>query len=232
MELESKRPLIAYKETIQSKVEAHGRHKKQSGGRGQFGEVYLRLEPQERRSGVKFSESIVGGAIPRQYIPGVEKGVMEALQRGPLANFPVVDISVNLFDGSFHDVDSDEMSFKMAAIIAMREGLQKSHPIILEPIAEVKVIVPSAHTSGVLSQITGRRGHILGYGPSETRAGWDEVSAHVPQGELWDYIIELRTLSHGLGYYTWQFDHLSPVPVQLSQELISQAAATHDHGHG
>ncbi|MBX9878287.1 MAG: elongation factor G [Candidatus Obscuribacterales bacterium] len=232
LELESKRPLIAYKETIQSKVEAHGRHKKQSGGRGQFGEVYLRLEPQERSSGVKFSESIVGGAIPRQYIPGVEKGVMEALQRGPLANFPVVDISVNLFDGSFHDVDSDEMSFKMAAIVAMREGLQKSHPIILEPIAEVKVVVPSAHTSGVLSQITGRRGHILGYGPSGTRAGWDEVSAHVPQGELWDYIIELRTLSHGLGYYTWQFDHLSPVPVQLSQELISQAAATHDHSHG
>ncbi len=152
--------------------------------------------------------------------------------RGPLANFPVVDVSVNLFDGSFHDVDSDEMSFKMAAIIAMREGLQKAQPIILEPIAEVIVVVPSSHTSGVLSQITGRRGHILGYGPSETHSGWDEVSAHVPQGELWDYIIELRTLSHGLGYYTWKFAHLSPVPVHLSQELIAQASASHDHGHG
>ncbi len=232
LELDSKRPLIAYKESIQSKVEAHGRHKKQSGGRGQFGEVYLRLEPLDRGSGSKFSESIVGGAVPRQYIPGVEKGVMEALLRGPLANFPVVDISVNLFDGSFHDVDSDEMSFKMAAIIAMREGLHKAHPIILEPIAEVIVIVPSSNTSGVLSQITGRRGHILGYGPSETQSGWDEVSAHVPQSELWDYIIELRTLSHGLGYYTWKFDHFSPVPVHISQELIAQASASHDHGHG
>ena len=232
LELDTKRPQIAYKESVQSKVEAHGRHKKQSGGRGQFGEVYLRLEPLERGAGVKFGESIVGGAVPRQYIPGVEKGVMEALLRGPLANFPVVDISANLFDGSFHDVDSDEMSFKMAAIIAMREGLQKAHPIILEPIAEVTVVVPSTHTSGVLSQVTGRRGHILGYGPSETRSGWDEVSAHVPQGELWDYIIELRTLSHGLGFYTWKFDHLSPVPVHLSQELIAKAAASHEQGHG
>ena len=225
IQLDSKKPKIAYKETIHSKVEAHGRHKKQTGGRGQFGEVYFKIEPLERGTGNKFSESVVGGSVPRQYIPGTEKGVVEALQKGPLAGFPVVDVSVNLFDGSYHDVDSDEMSFRMAAILAMREGLGKAHPIILEPIAEVTVVVPSHYTSGVLSQLNGRRGQILGYGPSPSRSGWDEVNANVPQAELWDYIIELRTLTQGLGYYTWKFSHLSPVPPTISQELIAQATA-------
>jgi elongation factor G len=227
IQLDSKRPKIAYKESIQSKVEAHGRHKKQTGGRGQFGDVYFKIEPLERGSGSKFSESVVGGSVPRQFIPGVEKGVMEALGRGPLAGFPLVDVSVNLFDGSYHDVDSDEMSFRMAAILAMRDGLSKAQPIILEPITEVKIIVPSSYTSGVLGQMNGLRGQILGYGPHPTRSGWDEVTANVPQGELWDYIIELRTLTQGLGYYIWKFSHLSPVPPTLSQELISQATAQH-----
>lgn len=225
IQLDSKRPKIAYKESIQSKVEAHGRHKKQTGGRGQFGDVYFKIEPLERGAGSKFSESIVGGSVPRQYIPGVEKGVMEALGRGQMAGFPVVDVSVNLFDGSYHDVDSDEMSFRMAAILAMREGLSKANPVILEPIAEVKIVVPSAYTSGVLGQMNGLRGQILGYGPSLDRQGWDEVTANVPQGELWDYIIELRTLTQGLGYYIWKFSHLSPVPPTLSQELVAQATA-------
>jgi elongation factor G len=227
--LEAQRPQIAYKETIHSKVETHGKHKKQTGGHGQFGEVYLRIEPLPRGSGIKFTESVVGGSVPRQYIPGVEKGVMEALQRGSLAGFPVVDVAVNLYDGSYHDVDSDEMSFRMAAIAAMREGMLKAHPVILEPIAEVKIIVPNSSTSGVLSQVTGMRGHILGYGAQESASGWDEVSAQIPQGELWDYIIELRTLTHGLGYYTWKFDHLAPVPPHLSQELISKHQAQHVH---
>ena len=226
IELDSKRPKIAYKESIQSKVEAHGRHKKQTGGRGQFGDVYFKIEPLERGSGSKFSESVVGGSVPRQYIPGVEKGVMEALGRGPLAGFPVVDVSVNLYDGSYHDVDSDEMSFRMAAILAMKEGMSKAAPIILEPIAEVHIFVPSQFTSGVLSQMNGLRGQILGYGPALDRPGWDEVTTHVPQGELWDYIIELRTLTQGLGYYTWKFAHLSPVPPTLSQELIAHATTS------
>ncbi|HEY9760797.1 MAG TPA: elongation factor G [Oculatellaceae cyanobacterium] len=234
IELESKRPSIAYKETIQTKQEAHGRHKKQTGGRGQFGEVYFKIEPLERGSGSKFSESIVGGAVPRQYIPGVEKGVTEALGRGSLAGFPVVDVSVNLFDGSYHDVDSDEMSFRMAAIMAMREGLSKANPIILEPVAEVKILVPKSYTSGVLGQMNGLRGQILGYGPHPTRSGWDEVTTHVPRAELWDYIIELRTLTQGLGTYTWKFDHLAPVPPTISQQLIAQHAnetahAAHTH---
>lgn len=225
IQIESRRPRIAYKETIQNKVEAHGRHKKQTGGRGQFGEVYFKIEPLERGAGNKFSESIVGGVVPRQYIPGTEKGVVEALQRGPLAGFTVVDVHVNLFDGSYHDVDSDEMSFRLAAILAMREGMGKAQPIILEPITEVTVHVPNSYTSGVLSQITGRRGQILGYGPSVNRSGWDEVVANVPQAELWDYIIELRTLTQGLGYYVFKFSHLSPVPPTVSQELVAQATA-------
>lgn len=225
IQLDSKRPKIAYKETIHGKVEAHGRHKKQTGGRGQFGEVYFKIEPLPAGSGNKFSESIVGGSVPRQYIPGVEKGVVEALGRGPLSGSPMVDVSVNLFDGSYHDVDSDEMSFRMAAILAMRDGLSKAHPIILEPITEVRVRVPSQYTSGVLGQMNGLRGQILGYGPMTERSGWDEVVANVPQGELWDYIIELRTLTQGLGYYVWKFSHLSQVPPTLSQELIAAATA-------
>jgi elongation factor G len=135
----------------------------------------------------------------------------------------VVDVSVNLFDGSYHDVDSDEMSFRMAGILAMRDGLPKCHPIILEPVAEVTVHVPSRYTSGVLSQMTGLRGHILGYGANPDRSGWDQVTAHVPQGELWDYIIELRTLTQGLGYYLWKFDHMAAVPPTVSQELVNKA---------
>lgn len=225
IQLDTKRPKIAYKETIQGKVESHGRHKKQTGGRGQFGEVYFKIEPLERGTGNKFSESVVGGSVPRQFIPGVEKGVMEALQRGQLAGFPVVDVHVNLYDGSYHDVDSDEMSFRMAAILGMKDGLPKAAPIILEPISEVQVMIPSQYTSGVLGQMNGLRGQILGYGPMPDRQGWDQVTANVPQGELWDYIIELRTLTQGLGYYTSKFSHLSPVPPTLSQELIAQATA-------
>jgi elongation factor G len=235
IELDSKRPKIAYKESIAKQVEAHGRHKKQTGGRGQFGECYLRISPLERGAGNKFGESIVGGSVPRQYIPGIQKGVEEALSRGSLAGFPVVDVDVNVFDGSYHEVDSDEMSFRMAGILAMREGMAKAAPFILEPVAEVQVIVPSAWTSGVLSQLNGLRGHILGYGPIPDRQGWDEVNAHVPQAELWDYIIELRTLTMGLGYYTWKFSHLAPVPPDLSKELQSEhaaaEAAAHAHHH-
>ncbi|MBX9693961.1 MAG: elongation factor G, partial [Cyanobacteria bacterium] len=222
IQLESSKPKIAYKETIQKKVNGHGRHKKQSGGKGQFGEVFITIEPGE---GAKFTESIVGGSVPRQYIPGTEKGVMEALLKGPLAGFPVVDITINLYDGKFHDVDSDEMSFKMAGILAMKDAMPKSSPIILEPITEVKIHVPNQYTSSVLGQVTGRRGQIQGYGPDPNRQRWDEVVAHIPQAELWDYIIELRTSTQGLGFYEWKFVQMSPVPPTVSQQLISEATA-------
>ena len=222
LQLEAEQPKIAYREAIRNTVEAHGRHKKQSGGHGQFGEVHLRIEPNANGAGNEFAESVVGGSVPRQYIPGVEKGAMEALQRGPLAGFPVVDVSVNLLDGHFHDVDSDEMSFRMAAIQAIREALSKADPQILEPIAAVTVVAPTQFISGVLAQITGRRGQILGYASRENEPGWDEVTAYIPQRELWDYIIELRTLTHGLGFYTWQYSHLSPAPAAVAEKLIEQ----------
>jgi elongation factor G len=231
IQLESNRPKIAYKETISKQVEAHGRHKKQTGGHGQFGEIYIKIGPLDRGAGNNFHESVVGGSVPRQYIPGVQKGVEEAFARGPLAHFPVVDVDVNLFDGSYHDVDSDEMSFRMAGIQAMREGMSKAAPFILEPVTEVRVVIPSSYTSGVLSQLNGRRGQILGYGADSDRPGWDEVNAHVPQSELWDYIIELRTLTQGLGFFTWQFSHLAPVPPELSKELQTQAAAAAAEAH-
>jgi elongation factor G len=230
IQLDSTRPKISYKETIQAKVEAHGRHKKQTGGKGQFGEVFVRIEPLERGQGNKFSESIVGGSVPRQYIPGTEKGVMEALSRGPLAGFPVVDVSVNLYDGKYHDVDSDEMSFRMAGILAMKEGMAKAHPIILEPVAEAKIYVPNEYTSTVLSHVTGRRGQILGFGANPDRQRWDIITAQFPQSELWDYIIELRTSTQGLAYYEWKFDHLAPVPPAVSQQLVAESAV-HAEAH-
>lgn len=225
LQLDSRKPKIAYKETIQKKVQAHGRHKKQTGGKGQFGEVYLTIEPLQRGEGAKFSESIVGGSVPRQYIPGTEKGVTEALNKGPLAGFPVVDISVDLYDGKFHDVDSDEMSFRMAGILAMKDGMPKANPIILEPIASVKIHAPQEYTSTMLGQITGRRGQILGSGPNPDRARWDIVEAQIPQAELWDYIIELRTSTQGLAYYEWKHAHMAPVPPNISQQLVNEATA-------
>ncbi|MBK9146052.1 MAG: elongation factor G [Candidatus Melainabacteria bacterium] len=225
LQLDSKKPQIAYKETIQSAVDAHGRHKKQTGGKGQFGEIFVKIEPQERGSGNKFSESIVGGSVPRQYIPGAEKGITEAFNKGPLAGFPVVDVAVNLYDGKFHDVDSDEMSFRMAGILAMKDGMPRANPMILEPIAEVKIHIPTEYTSGVLGQVNGRRGQILGFTANPDRSRWDQVSAHIPRAELWDYIIELRTLTQGLGYYEWKFSHLAPVPPNISQQLIQEATA-------
>lgn len=225
IQLDTSKPKIAYKESIQTKVNGHGRHKKQSGGKGQFGEVFFNIEPLERGTGSKFTESIVGGSVPRQYIPGTEKGVFEALEKGPLAGFPVVDVHVNLYDGKFHDVDSDEMSFKMAAKLAMKDGMPKANPIILEPIAEVKIRIPSEYTSSVLGQITGRRGQILGFGPDPDRQRWDEITANIPQAELWDYIIELRTSTQGLGFYEWKFASLQPVPPNISQQLVSEATA-------
>jgi len=206
-------------------VDAHGRHKKQTGGKGQFGEVYVKIEPLERGEGNKFSESIVGGSVPRQYIPGTEKGVTEALTRGPLAGFPVVDVHVNLYDGKFHDVDSDEMSFRMAGILAMKDGMGKASPIILEPITEVKIHVPNEYTSTILGQVTGRRGQILGFGANPDRLRWDIVTVQFPQQELWDYIIELRTATQGLAYYEWKFSHMAPVPPNISQQLVNEATA-------
>jgi elongation factor G len=203
-------PQIPYQETITSGTEVHSRYKHQTGGHGQFGDVWLRFEPRERGSGVSFSESIVGGVVPRQFIPAVEKGVREALLHGP-SGYPVSDLHVTLFDGAYHDVDSSEQSFKTAAGMGVREALPKCHPVVLEPISRVTVTVPTAYTSTVIQQLTGKRGQILGMNPTE-RSGFDVLEADVPQVELSRYITELRTGTQGLGTFSARHERYDPVP--------------------
>lgn len=207
-------PQIPYKETIRQSTKIHGRYKHQTGGHGAFGDVYLEIKPVERGSGFAFHETIVGGVVPKQYIPGVETGVREFLAQGPLG-FPVVDIQVTLTDGSYHNVDSSEQAFKQAARIAMTEGMSKCEPILLEPILSVLVSAPSEFTSRVLPLISGRRGQILGYEPRADWKGWDQITAYLPQAEMHNFIVELRSLTLGVGNFTWQYEHLQEVPEKL-----------------
>lgn len=204
-------PAIPYQETITAGTEVHSRYKHQTGGHGQFGDVWLRFAPRERGNGVTFEQQIVGGVVPRQFIPAVEKGVRETLMHGSIAGYPVTDIHVTLFDGAYHDVDSSEQSFKTAASMGVRDALPKCHPVVLEPIVRVNVTVPSSYTSTVIQQLTGKRGQILGTNPGE-KSGTDVVEADVPQVELSRYITELRTATHGLGTYAWRHERFDAVP--------------------
>ena len=211
VEVETAAPTIPYLETITGGTEIHSRYKHQTGGHGQFADVWLRFEPRERGAGVTFEEKIVGGVVPRQFIPAVEKGVREAVTHGT-SGYPVTDMHVTLFDGQYHDVDSSEQSFKTAAGMGVREALPKCNPVVLEPIAHVRVTVPNAYTSTVIQQLTGKRGQILGMNPAEDRAGFDVVEAYVPAVELSRYITELRTATQGLGTYAWRHERYDPVP--------------------
>jgi elongation factor G len=210
VEVDTAAPTIPYVETIANGTEIHSRYKHQTGGHGQFGDVWLRFEPRERGSGVTFEQKIVGGVVPRQFIPAVEKGVREALVHGT-SGYPVTDLHVVLFDGQYHDVDSSEQSFKTAAGMGVREALPKCNPVVLEPIVHVQVTVPTTYTSTVIQQLTGKRGQILGMNPAD-RSGYDVVEAYVPQVELSRYITELRTATQGLGTYSWRHERYDPVP--------------------
>lgn len=215
-------PQVPYKETIRKAVtKVHGRYKHQTGGHGQFGDVYLDIQPLPRGDGFTFSEHIVGGVVPRQYIPGVETGVREYLVHGPLG-FPVVDVAVTLQDGSYHSVDSSEQAFKMAARIAMQEGMQKAGPQLLEPILSVTISVPNDATSKVLRLVSGRRGQVMGYDAKAKWQGWDEVQALLPQAEIQDLILELRSLTMGVGFFEWTFDHLQEVPGKIAERLLAR----------
>lgn len=213
-------PQVPYKETIRKTATAiHGRYKRQTGGHGQFGDVYLDIKPLSRGEGFNFDEKIVGGVVPRQYIPAVEHGVREYLTHGPLG-FPVVDLAVTLTNGSYHSVDSSEQAFKQAARIAMQEGLLKCEPTLLEPILNVTISVPTDFTSKVLRLVSGRRGQILGYDAKADWTGWDEVVAYIPQAEMHDLIVELRSLTMGVGFFKWESDHLQEVPEKLAERLL------------
>ena len=213
-------PQVPYKETIRKPASSiHGRYKHQSGGHGQFGDVYLDIQPQPRGEGFNFTDKIVGGVVPKQYIPGVEVGVREYLDRGPLG-FPVVDVAVTLINGSYHSVDSSEQAFKQAARLAMHEGMAKCESVLLEPIAKVEIHAPIEFTSKVLQLVSGRRGQILGYEGKSDWKGWDTVSAYLPLAEMQDAIVELRSQTMGVGFFNWEFDHLQEVPEPLAKRVV------------
>jgi elongation factor G len=211
---------VPYKETIRKSAEVRGRHKKQSGGHGQFGDVVIRIEPLPRGSGFKFAEKITGGVVPKQFIPSVEIGVEDYLKAGPLG-FPVVDVSVTLTDGSYHTVDSSDMAFRQAGRLAMSEGMPNCQPVLLEPINWVEIAVPSEATARVNAIISSRRGQILGFDAREGWPGWDVVTAHLPASEMDDLIVELRSATSGVGTYRTRFDHLSELVGRLADQVLS-----------
>lgn len=217
--VERQKRQVPYKETIRKSTEIRGRHKKQSGGHGQFGDVVLTIQPQARGSGFNFSDTITGGVVPKQYIPSVEIGVVDYMKHGPLG-FPVVDVAVTLTDGSFHTVDSSDMAFRQAGRLAMSEGLPKCQPVLLEPVMAVEIAVPSEATARVNGMIPQRRGQILGFDAREGWPGWDVVSAHIPESEIEDLIVELRSATSGVGTYTAKFDHLAELTGRLADQVL------------
>ncbi len=217
-------PRVAYKEAIRKSVSQHGRFKRQTGGHGMFGDVHLDIKPLPRGSGFTFDSKVVGGNVPKQYIPAVESGVREFLVKGPMG-FPLVDVSVTLTDGSYHNVDSNEQSFKLAARVAMVEAIPKCNPVLLEPISMVLISVPNDATSKVHAVISGRRGQILGFQAKEGWEGWDEVEAYMPESELHNLIIELRSLTLGVGWYTYEYDHLSELTGRGADEVKAKYGA-------
>jgi elongation factor G len=215
---------IPYRETIRKPTQQRGRHKKQSGGHGQFGDVVLEIKPLPRETGFQFTDTITGGVVPKQYIPSVETGVRDFLKSGPLG-FPVVDVAVNLSDGSYHSVDSSDMAFQMAAKLAMKEGMGACSPVLLEPVMKVEIATPSDATARITALIPQRRGQILGYDARPGWDGWDVVEATMPQAEIGDLIIELRSATAGVANFVAKFDHMAELTGRLADDVLSGAAA-------
>jgi len=212
-------PSVPYRETLRKPVRVEGRHKKQTGGHGQYGHVWLEIEPLPEGSGFVFEEKIFGGAVPKQYIPAVEKGLREALQEGVLAGFPVVDIKTILVDGSFHPVDSSEMAFKIAASLAFKKGAEEAGPVLLEPIMNVEVTVPDAFMGDVIGDLNAKRGRILGLEPT---GSFQVIKGQVPLAELLKYAIDLRSLTQGRGSFTMSFDHYEEVPARTAEAIAAR----------
>jgi len=212
-------PKIPYKETIKKKIRVQGRHKKQTGGHGQFGDCWITMEPLPKGKGFEFVNAIVGGSIPKTYIPAVEKGILEASQRGILAKFPCVDFKVTLDDGSFHAVDSSEMAFKLAGSLAFRNGIKDAKPTILEPIMRVTIITPDEFMGDIMGDLNGRRGKVLGM---DTKGKNQVIKAQVPMAEFLTYSPDLRSMTGGRGVFTTEFDHYEEVPAQLSEKIIEE----------
>ena len=219
-DLRVKMPKVAYRETITKITNSEYRHKKQSGGHGQFGHVLIRLEPQERDQGFEFKTEVTGGRIPKEYIPSVEKGVTKGLDEGSLAGFPLVDLKAVLYDGSYHDVDSSGMSFEIASVQALKQGVGDANPVLLEPVVKLSITVPDAYTGEVISDLNGKRGRILGMNPDN---GATLIEAEVPLAEVQRYAQDLRSVSQGRGSYSMEFDHYDQVPANLEPKVIEDA---------
>jgi len=220
-----KPPKVPYRETIKGRAEVQGRYKKQTGGRGQFGDCWIRMEPRPRGEGYEFVDAIVGGAIPRQYIPAVDKGIQEAAQRGVLAGYPLVDFKVTLFDGSFHTVDSSEMAFKVAGSLAFKKAAEDSKIILLEPIVLMTVYTPDEFMGDVIGDLSSRRGKVLG---TDSHAGVTEVRAHVPMSEILEYAPTLRSMTGGQGTFVMEFDHYEECPPQVAEKVVAESKAEHE----
>jgi elongation factor G len=214
-------PQVAYRETIGHEVEHTYTHKKQSGGSGQFAEVKMIISPTEPGEGYSFESRIVGGSIPKEYIPGVEKGIKSVMDSGPLAGFPVIDFKVALIDGKFHDVDSSVLAFEIAGRMAMREGMRKAGAKMLEPIMKVEVVTPEDYTGGIIGDLTSRRGQVTG---QEPRGNAVAIASFVPLANMFGYINTLRSMSSGRAQFSMQFDHYDPVPQNISEEIQAKFA--------
>ena len=213
------RPQVAYKETIRKKVQAEGKFIRQSGGKGQFGHVWIELEPNEKGKGYEFEDAIVGGTVPREFIKPVSVGIQEAMKNGILAGYPVEDVKVKLFDGSYHDVDSSEMAFKIAGSIAFQAGAKKANPVILEPIMAVEVVTPEEYLGDVMGDLNSRRGKIEGINP---RKDAHVVKATVPLSEMFGYATAMRSMTQGRALYTMQFSHYDETPKSISEQIIEK----------
>ena len=216
----SNKPTVGYRETIKKGIVQRGRHKKQSGGHGQFGDVVLDIKPLPRGSGFTFAEEIKGGVVPRNYIPSVEEGVIDALKHGPLG-FPVVDVAVKLIDGSYHTVNSSDMAFRTAGRIGLVEGLPQCQPVLLEPIYQVEIVCPSEATAKMNALMSGRRGQILGFDTREGWDGWDTVRVQMPESEIGDLIVEVRSATAGVGSFTFKFDHMAELAGRNADQIVA-----------
>jgi elongation factor G len=215
------KPQVAYRETIRGSVEQEGKFVRQSGGRGQYGHVWLKIEPQEEGKGYEFVNGIVGGVVPREYIPAVDKGVKEALEGGVIAGYPVVDVKVTIFDGSYHDVDSNEMAFKIAGSMALKDGVRKAKPVLLEPIMKVEVVTPEDYSGDVIGDLNRRRGQIHGMddGPSGK-----VITAEVPLSEMFGYATSVRSMSQGRATFTMEFAKYLEVPNNVAEAVMKKAS--------
>jgi elongation factor G len=220
----SHKPTVGYRETIKKGIVQRGRHKKQSGGHGQYGDVVLDIKPLPRGSGFAFSEEIKGGVVPRNYIPSVEEGVKDALKHGPLG-FPVVDIAAKLIDGSYHTVDSSDMAFQLAGRLAIHDGLPQCQPVLLEPIYQVEIVCPSEATAKMNALMSGRRGQILGFDTRDGWDGWDVVRVQMPESEIGDLIVEVRSATAGVGSFTFKFDHMAELVGRTADQIVAARKA-------